>query len=465
MRINSSYYTPARHERCGFRTAATFPSRPRPASSLALSRVNICSIVAGAAALCVLFADVCSGALPRSVSTSRQFIVFGNDAGLRGAVCELAERTKTSALSLLAERDRWFSPIVISVQLPQANLPELPAANLVVSQTGSGLKIQLDLVIGADVSAGAVEHELLRAIYLEIMYRAESQTPAGTAYVEPPEWLVEGTLALSEGGDSSVQSDTLSSGILVPLPTFLAQRRALLDSPSRALFRAYSAAFISMLIDEPDGRVRLARFLADLPRSGNDSAADLRAHFPGLGVDAEKMEERWKAHLARLSTTQRYALLSCEETERKLAELLHVRVPGDSQSSDYSLEEFPRFAHLASAAEALRDLTRELLALSGRANPIYRPIVAEYAQISTAIARGKTRRVPQKLIELRSLREQASRQIGAISDYLNWFEATQQRSASGAFADYMKAAESALDRRSRRRDAISVYLDSVESQY
>jgi hypothetical protein len=47
---------------------------------------------------------------------------------------------------------------------------------------------------------------------------------------------------------------------------------------------------------------------------------------------------------------------------------------------------------------------------------------------------------------------------------MNWYEATQSRSASGAFREYMKAAELSLERERRRHDPISVYLDALEAQ-
>src|SRR4051794_39543242 len=74
--------------------------------------------------------------LPHSTSVSRQFIVYGPDARLRGAVCELAERAKAKALQLLQERDTWKVPILVQAQVPQANLPELPPTQLRFSQTG-----------------------------------------------------------------------------------------------------------------------------------------------------------------------------------------------------------------------------------------------------------------------------------------------------------------------------------------
>ena len=111
-----------------------------------------------------------SAPLERSVSTSRQFIIYGANVPLRGAVSDLAEQTKINLLGALQQRDQWKTPIVINLQFPQANVPEIPPAALYFSQTGAGLKLQLDLVT-SDANAPAIQRELLRAILLELRTR------------------------------------------------------------------------------------------------------------------------------------------------------------------------------------------------------------------------------------------------------------------------------------------------------
>ena len=134
----------------------------------------------------------------RSVSSSRQFIVFGADPRLRGAIADLAEHSKQNVLALLQRDDNWLVPILLNIEQPQTNLPETPLAALTFSQTGSGLKIQLDLLITPEIDPAAVKHELVRAILLEIAYRASPLLPAGVSYVPPPDWLVNGILSLDD---------------------------------------------------------------------------------------------------------------------------------------------------------------------------------------------------------------------------------------------------------------------------
>src|SRR4029453_4619150 len=129
-------------------------------------------------------------ALPaHSISPSRQFAIYGADAALRGTISELAERTKTNLLPLLRQRAEWKISIVINLTMQKANLPEIPAADLRVSQTGFGVKLQLDLTVGQNLDGSLIERQLLRSILLEMIYRNEGDLAPGTTLVEPPDWL------------------------------------------------------------------------------------------------------------------------------------------------------------------------------------------------------------------------------------------------------------------------------------
>src|SRR5438046_8854937 len=108
------------------------------------------------------------GAQPaHSTSPSRQFVIYGADAKVRGAISGVAEQTKANLLGLLRQRDDWKTPVVVNLQPQQANVPEIPPADLRFSQTGFGIKLQLDLTISKNVDVSLLERELFRAILLE----------------------------------------------------------------------------------------------------------------------------------------------------------------------------------------------------------------------------------------------------------------------------------------------------------
>jgi len=401
----------------------------------------------------------------RSVSPSQQFIIYGADAASRGAVSELAERTKANFLALLRRPDRWKTPVIINLQLPQANLPKIPAAGLRFSQTGFGLKLQLDLTIPQDLDGSLVERALLRAILLEMIYRNQPDIAAGTRYVQPPDWLLDGALALTPGRDRGPLVEALLlPDKIIPLEELLRPGRiSELDSPARLLYRAYSFALVQLLVDATGGPEQLVRYIDNLSRSSTDPLADLRAQFPTLDGSAEKT---WRSSVARLRATQSYQLLTFAETERRLGELLCVRISDPGHPTRMvQLDDLSQRKILPVEIAAIAALSQELLLLAARANPILRPIVQEYQQIASLLVKGKRKGLTARLVPLQASRAKLTTRMTEIDDYMNWFEATQSKTKSGAFADYLKAVQGQNEAPPRRRDALSVYLDAMEEQF
>jgi hypothetical protein len=399
-------------------------------------------------------------ALERSVSPSRQFVIYGADALSRGAVSDLAEKTKANLLALLRSSDEWKTPIIINLQRTQANLPEIPALGLRFSQTGFGLKLQLDLVMAANLDRAALERELLRAILLEMIYRDEPALAPGTSYVQPPDWLLDGVLALAPGRDRSQLIEALAvSNKIMPLDEFLDQRPAILDSPARQLYRSYSFALVQLLVDQADGPKRLARYIGNLSRATKDSLTDLRLQFSVLaGNDADRI---WESNIVRLR--KNYQLLSFAETERELDKSLQTL--GDEKSKGAAkLRELAQRKISRSEITALNGLSERLFLLAARANPIARPIVQEYQQINSSLAAGKNKGIGARLARTDALRRQISARMGEIDDYMNWCEATKAKTQSGLFTNYLSIAERQNELQPRRHDALSVYLDVLEEQ-
>ncbi|MBA2742731.1 MAG: hypothetical protein H0U43_00185, partial [Chthoniobacterales bacterium] len=377
--------------------------------------------------------------LERSVSSSRQFIVYGPDRGLRAGICDLGERTKKNMLAVLQQRDGWRTPIVVNAERRAANLPEAPLAHLRFSQTGFGLKLQLELTFDAESKPDAIERELLRVLLLEMMYRDVPDTPAGTAYMQPPDWLIDGILAVAPDHDFSRMAESVAAlpeeSKRLQLAEFLQLQPALLESPSRAVYAAKAGALVSMLTALPDGRARLSRFIQHLPTASNDAVADLRSQFSEVARSDEEVQQSWGRALGALSDRDRYRMMTCDETEQALMETLVVRLQTGGNVETYALEEFPTFIHSAGAVRELQMLEERLLVISGRANPLYAVIIAEYRRITAALVRRKTNKIAERLARVRGDREQITRLMSSIADYMNWFEATQVHAQSGAFVE------------------------------
>jgi hypothetical protein len=400
----------------------------------------------------------------RSISPSREFVIYGADPKLRGAVSGLAEQTKSNLLTLLRQRDDWKTPVIVNLQPQQANVPEIPPADLRFSQTGFGVKLQLDLTISKNLDVSLVERELLRAILLEMIYRNQPHISPGAILVEPPDWLIYGVLALSPGRERSPLIEALSdTDKPLSLERFLGQRPRVLDSTGRILYRAYSFAFVQMLLDEKKGAARLAQYIDHLSDSSNDPLADLEAQFPLLADNAEGV---WQQAVTRLKSIQTFRLLTFGESDRRLNDLLQIKIAEPNKPvKPVRLDELA--LHKASTSEkmALDQLRRDLMFFVPQANPVLRPIAREYQEIAALLVRGKRRGIAKRLTRLEFTREQLTSRMSDIDDYMNWFEATQMKTGSGNFTGYLKAADQSRLPPRKRSDPLSIYVDAVEDQF
>lgn len=400
----------------------------------------------------------------RSTSPSRQFVIYGADAKIRGAVSSLAEQTKANLLALLRQHDDWKTPVVVNLQSQQANLPEVPPADLRFSQTGFGIKLQLDLTISKNLDVSLVERELVRAVLLEMIYRKQPNITAGAVLVEPPDWLIDGVLALVPGRDRGPLVEALvSTGAPPALEKFLRQRPGILDSTGRTLYRAYSFALVQMLLGEKDGAARLAQYIDHLSASSNDPLADLEGQFAFLADDSERT---WQRALKQLKSAQTFRLLTFAESDRRLDEFLRVKISEPNKPVKVvRLDELAQHKLSASEKMALDQLKRDLMFFVPQTNPVLRPIGREYQDFVALLARGKRRSVLKRLSRLELTRQQLAARMTEIDDYMNWFEATQMQNASGNFTGYLKAVDQSQLQRPRRRDPLSVYVDALEDQF
>jgi hypothetical protein len=400
----------------------------------------------------------------RSIAPSGQFIIYGADTAYRGAISTLAERTKASLLAVLKTRDAWKIPIVINLQQRAANVPEISAAEFHFSQTEAGLKLQLDLAVSPELRPFTIERELAHMILLEMIYRNQTGITPGDAYVDPPNWLVDGLLAASAlNPDRASLVSMLSVSLRVTsLQEFLEQRPGTLDSTSRQLYRAYSFVLVELLTESSDGRVRLSHYIDNLAFASNDPLSDLRAAFPQI----RDFESAWKAKIADTKHSRDNELLSFAQTDAELSEILSTKFPpADPRAPPMSLGAISRTKPISMQRIALQKFAEKLLLLGAHANPVLRPVIQDYQQIAGQLALGKSRALTERLAELRTLRAKLSARMNEIDDYMNWFEAAQLQTRSGIFNDYLREAEDGREQRPKRRDALSIYLDAVEQEF
>lgn len=417
--------------------------------------------------------------MPRSFSRSRQFVVYAKQGALRGAVGTLGEDTKEELLRALNEPDHWQIPIVVDLREPEATMQDAhPPVRLSLAQTGSGLKIELDLLTGEAGRGTRIRDELVRTLLLELAYRDRIGQGAGQTFTVPPPWLVEGFSAyvdnVEDGVSASMFAALLPTTQALSITEFLARDPATMDSTSRAVYRAYSYNLVSLLLQDLEGgRAGMIAYIHDLPTLSADearSAGVLAQHFPQLAGSPDGLEKWWTLGLARLAEADQFHPYSVEETEQHLLPLLSFQSLPDPKKPQavktYTLDDYADFSGHKQNRRLLEGTRRGLIELSGRANPLSRPIVLGYQELVENLAQEHTKGVEQRLQLLAAERKKVLKRREDISDYLNWYEATQMPEQSGAFENYFRAAHQvAHPRPVHRPDSISAYLDSLDMEY
>jgi len=297
-----------------------------------------------------------------------------------------------------------------------------------------------------------------------MIYRKQSHITVGATLVEPPDWLIDGVLALAPGRDHGpLIEEVASTEKPVPLEKFLSQRPSVIDSAGGMLYRAYSFAFVQMLLEPKTGASQLAKYIDHLSNSSNDPLADLKTQFPMLAGDAERT---WQAALNGLRSLQSFRLLTFAESERHLDELLTLKISESNKPVKLvKLEELAQHKLSAEEKMALDQLKRDLMFVIPQINPVLRPIGREYQEIVALLGRGKRKAVLKRLSRLDFTRQQLAARMTEIDDYMNWFEATQMSTGSGNFTGYLKAVDQSQVPAPRRHDPLSVYVDALEAQF
>ncbi|MBJ7258660.1 MAG: hypothetical protein JHD33_03895 [Chthoniobacterales bacterium] len=394
----------------------------------------------------------------RTVSTSKQFTVFGGTREVRSYLVRRAEQLKESLHEELNLGDGWRAPILLTLT-PQDGLrlrqPRLFAQ--VFDAGEAGRKLQLDLSPGVMGDSQAVDDAILRSLLLEIAVRR--QKFEGNRFVEPPGWLVAAMSAAVSGREPGEEarmfSALLETKAMPKLDRFLRQDPASLRGKARDVHEAQSLALYRCLLELPRGRELVTENLT-LPEPMEDPVERFAQTWPDLPADPEKLARIWALGIARLSSPSRVEFLSSEETSANLAVVLRaLELPAAGEEAVGKLAEDSKSKEgrfrFEKAATDLRNL-------GFRAHPLYAALVEEYRVLFDSLSRGKRRGLEAKFIETEELRIALDTRRAEITDFLNWYQ------ANAAPEGLQLATKRPKEPASARNDSLTRYLDSVEER-
>lgn len=396
----------------------------------------------------------------RTVSASKQFTVFGGSRQERSDLARRAERLKDGLQQELDLGARWRDPILLILTPGDAVRLRQPRVFVQVFDADeAGRKIEVNLSPGALNDLTLVDAGIIRAVLLEISLR--KQKFEGNRFVDPPSWIVSAMTAALARGDAvlgaPVYSALLEGKGMPKLPRFLKENGETMRGRTREIHAAQSYALYRALSEANGGKARIAENLT-LAEPARDPVDRFAQTWPDLVAEPQRAARMWALSVARLASPERTDFVSSSDSAGKLSAILESLITPESD-----LDPAQSMLELARTPEGrfrFEQAAAELRRLGFRAHPLYAALIEEYRQMFDDLSRKKRRSFVAKFSEAEDLRLALDDRSNEITDYLNWYQANAPATEPAMSLASAPPPEPA----SRRNDAISRYLDSVEQR-
>lgn len=402
----------------------------------------------------------------KTTSVSGQFVIYSKDSSRRTNLAQRADEARAQWQQKIGADGTQGHPIIIQDLIgtpkPRNNANILTG---IFEGDGGTMKVQTDIYDASALRGQALEMEVYRALGLDLIYR-NHPLKSGKPFRSPPAWLLE-ALAEEEriqetGAPEGVSSTLLKSDHPPRIEDFLKAKPERMEATSLTLYRMQAVALLKALQQLPEGQKGFADFLGSLAENEADLKS-LLAAFPSLENSSSRLGKIWTLSIARNAGSKGLAPYSIGETMRALHELLDVSAPVDPKQPALGKVTGPAaFSPLAKSEGGpylMRQKSAEFLTLEFRAHPLLKPVVAEYRKITTTLSLKPKKNVTQQIEETGKILNLLLQRTGKVSDYLNWFEATQLDSLSENFLQVTTPPEVP-----KRTDPISAHLDAIEDR-
>ncbi len=411
----------------------------------------------------------------RSVSHSGQFVVYCDDRDARGRIVSFAEDVKGELLRVLREGDDWKLPIVMTIEPEAEAQGQSPPVSITLMNTVGGPKVDVVVRIGDDPTRVFLQRNIVHALLLEMAYRDRPPIRGGERFQYPPWWLTEGLLqgirAHAGMRDPEIFKSIVNTEKLPTLEKMLTQPPVHLDTAAGTVDRASAYALTEALLRLPAGPANLGRFVRAWPEGAADPLTLLTSHFPVLGQSPQSLAKWWTLQLAALGKSETLRGLTSAEADAELTTLLTLEIstgkPG--RGEQFALRDFEKYAKLPGARPALRIAQVKISTLAAKAHVLFRPILREYEEVCAQLATGKNAGISDRIARIERFRASILQRSEMITDYLNWYEATQTPGSTGQFDRYLRAVE---DRDAKAKQPvvpvdpkIAEYLDALEQEF
>ena len=404
-------------------------------------------------------------------SHTQQFSISGGTSADRGTIANLAESMKSQFLLLLGEEDAWSVPITIRMVGERGDPVGLRSTVLKLRYNDRGYEVGMFVSLSRGIEKLEFQRSLISGLVYERALRDKGKESLEVALSVPP-WFSEGLLeAISwkrKETDRRLYEALFRHGGLYQMDDLFTVSAAdflRIDAASEAAFRVSSGALLMALLEQPKGKEGMHEILAELPAFEGETPALLRRHFPELNLSQRSLEKWWSLQLANKGSAPLTEVIGVIKTDERLTDALKLRYRDpEGEVQEVAVEDWSLLGEMKPAVRknAVSMAQQDLVSLSYRCFPSYRPLLSEYQQLLNGWITGETEGLSATFEALAGRRRNMVAKAQRARDFLDWFEITRARETSGVFEDYLKLKSQLKTQADSKKDRISEYLDRMD---
>lgn len=159
------------------------------------------------------------------------------------------------------------------------------------------------------------------------------------------------------------------SGKVYGIEEILGVSPGTLDAMSRTIYEVSSCALVLALVEQPEGGMRMGKFLSALANDNRSDRELINLWFPGIAQSKSSLDKWWSLQMANLARPSVFESLDSAETAKALDQALLLRYTTEAENAPVATTSKEGEVEEAEIVEEKKGDVLALVRAQGRQDP------------------------------------------------------------------------------------------------